>query len=196
MLILVRHGRTGLNAGARLQGRSDAVLDEVGRLQARAVGESLRSRFPDARVVSSPLQRAIDTARAMGVEPDIDERFVELDYGEWDGLEMSRVPSGDWLRWRADPSFRPPGGESLLELDARVRPALVELSPAATEGDVIVVSHVSPIKSAVTWALGAGPEMTWRMSLDRASVCTVAIRAGGPSLVTFNETAHLGDLDR
>jgi len=109
---------------------------------------------------------------------------------------MSEVPRGEWSAWRGDPAFRPPGGESLLELDARVRPALLELSEAARDRDVIIVSHVSPIKSAVTWALGAGPEMTWRMSLDRASICTVAFGPAGPALVTFNETAHLGGLDK
>lgn len=196
MLILVRHGRTAVNAGGRLQGRIDVPLDDVGLLQARAVGESLRSRFPGARVVSSPLCRAVDTAREIHGDPEIDERLIELDYGAWDGLEMSEVPGDQWRAWRGDPTFRPPGGESLVELDRRVRPALEELARSAVTDDVIVVSHVSPIKSAVTWSLGAGPEMTWRMSLDRASICTIALRPAGPALVTFNETAHLGSLDR
>jgi broad specificity phosphatase PhoE len=56
---------------------------------------------------------------------------------------------------------------------------------------VIVVSHVSPIKSGVTWALGTGPETTWRMQLDRASICRIAIGPRGPGLVGFNETSHL-----
>lgn len=196
MLILVRHGRTAVNAGGRLQGRIDVPLDEVGLLQARAAGENLRSRFPGARLVSSPLCRAVDTAREIGGEIEIDERLIELDYGSWDGLEMSEVPGEQWRAWRDDPTFRPPGGESLVELDDRVRPALEEMARTAANEDVIVVSHVSPIKSAVTWSLGAGPEMTWRMSLDRASICTVALRPTGPALVTFNETAHLGSLDR
>jgi probable phosphoglycerate mutase len=196
VLILLRHGRTEVNAGGRLQGHMDLPLDGTGVHQARAAGAHLRARFPGARIVSSPLLRAVETARAIGAEPEIDERFVELDYGDWDGLEMSQVPRDEWRAWRGDPSFRPPGGESLQELDARVRPAVMELADAARDGDVIVVSHVSPIKSAVTWALGAGPEMTWRMSLDRASICTVAIGPAGPALVTFNETAHLGGLDK
>lgn len=196
MLILLRHGRTEVNAGGRLQGRIDVPLDATGVRQARAAGEHMRARFPGARVVSSPLVRAIETARAVGGEPEVDERFVELDYGRWDGLAMSEVPRGEWSAWRGDPAFRPPGGESLQELDARVRPALLELSEEARDRDIIIVSHVSPIKSAVTWALGAGPEMTWRMSLDRASICTVALGPAGPALVTFNETAHLGGLDR
>ena len=74
--------------------------------------------------------------------------------------------------------------------------ALEEIAARAATQNVVVVSHVSPIKSAVTWALGAGPEMTWRMSLDRASICTVNVGRNGPSLVSFNETHHLVGVER
>lgn len=194
MLILVRHGRTGVNAGARLQGHMDAVLDELGEQQARATGEHIRARFPGARVITSPLRRAVDTALSIRDSAINDERFIELDYGDWDGLELSGVPRDEWQQWRANPHFRPPGGETLAELDSRVRPALEELAEEARTQDVVIVSHVSPIKSAVTWALGTGPESTWRMSLDRASICTIAVGPNGPALLSFNETGHLGHL--
>lgn len=194
MLILVRHGRTGVNAGARLQGHMDAALDELGEQQARATGEHIRARFPGARVVTSPLLRAVDTAMSIRDSAVNDERFIELDYGEWDGLELSSVHRDEWQEWRRNPHFRPPGGETLVELDQRVRPALEELATEARTEDIVIVSHVSPIKSAVTWALGTGPESTWRMSLDRASICTIAIGPNGPALVSFNETGHLGHL--
>lgn len=193
MLILVRHGRTAVNAEGRLQGRVNTVLDDVGREQARVTGEHLRERFGEMVVVSSPLTRALETARAISSEVRVDERFTELDYGGWDGLKMDEVPADEWRAWRGDPHLRPPGGETLVELDARVRPALAELAETAMKTNVIVVSHVSPIKSAVTWALGAGPEMTWRMALERASICTVSVGPNGPSLASFNEVHHLGE---
>ena len=194
MLILVRHGRTAVNAGTRLQGRMDAPLDDLGLRQAAATGEWVRSRWDVSEVVSSPLVRAFDTAKAIAHDVRIDESFIELDYGDWDGMALSDVPREEWNRWRSDPSLRPPNGETLLELDARVRPAVVSLLERARDENIVVVSHVSPIKSAVTWVLGAGPEMTWRMSLDRASVCTVSVGPNGPSLASFNETGHLGHL--
>lgn len=196
MLILLRHGRTPVNAGGRLQGRMDTALDDVGLLQAEAAGRWIRTQFPGVRVVSSPLQRAFVTAGHISQDVTVDERFIELDYGSWDGLALPEVPQDEWKSWRTDPSFRPPGGETLLELDARVRPALESLVEEARTGHVVVVSHVSPIKSAVTWALGAGPEMTWRMALDRASICTLAVGPNGPSLASFNETAHLHGIER
>jgi broad specificity phosphatase PhoE len=68
---------------------------------------------------------------------------------------------------------------------------LEELFAESKERDIVVVSHVSPIKSAITWALGVGPEVTWRCHLDRASICRVSHGARGPSLSGMNETAHL-----
>lgn len=191
MLILVRHGQTRVNAGGLLQGRMDPSLDEIGRTQAELIGATIRARFPAAVVVSSPLVRARETAAAITEDVIVDKRFIELDYGDFDGKAMTDVPPETWALWRRDPHFRPPNGETLVELDLRVRPALEELAARAQHDDVVIVSHVSPIKSAVTWALGVGPEATWRCSLDRASISVIAVSERGPALVGFNDTSHL-----
>lgn len=191
MLILLRHGQTTANAQSLLQGRIDLDLDVVGQQQAAMCGQFVRQHFPHARIVSSPLLRAQQTAFAISPHVEIDERFIELDYGSWDGVAMSAIDPAQWAGWRSDPHFRPPNGESLVELDERVRPALEDLREEAMEKHIVIVSHVSPIKSAVTWALGTGPESTWRMHLDRASMCRIAVTARGATLASFNETGHL-----
>ena len=191
MLILLRHGQTAANASALLQGRMNLPLDDVGRIQAVRCGAFIRENFAGARVISSPLLRAVQTASSISDNVEIDDRFIELDYGDWDGVPMSEVDSNAWNHWRTDPSFRPPGGESLIELDARVRPALEDVREEATTRHVVVVSHVSPIKSAITWALGVGPDVTWRCHLDRASMCRIGIGPHGPALLGMNDTAHL-----
>ncbi len=191
MFILLRHGQTSANAQSLLQGRMNLDLDGIGQQQADLCGQYVRHHFPDARIVSSPLVRAQQTALAISPNVVIDERFIELDYGSWDGVAMSAIDQSQWGKWRMDPHFRPPNGETLVELDQRVQPALEELREEATQRHIVIVSHVSPIKSAVTWALGTGPETTWRMHLDRASICRVAVTARGASLSGFNETAHL-----
>jgi broad specificity phosphatase PhoE len=191
VLILVRHGQTSANAGGLLQGRMDLPLDDEGRIQAMRTGAHIRQNFPHARVIASPLRRAVDTARAISDEVEIDERFIELDYGQWDGRAMSDVDPAQWAQWRRDPLFRPPGGESLVELEQRVTPALEQLRLEAQERDVVVVSHVSPIKCAVTWALEVDSHVTWRFHLDRASICRIAVTARGLSVLSMNEVAHL-----
>ncbi len=191
MLIMLRHGQTHINAQSLLQGHIDVPLDEVGREQARKCGDYIRKNFHNATVISSPLLRAQETASAITDNFIVDDAFIELNYGDWDGRAMTDISQNDWKTWQVTPSFRPPGGESLLELDARVQPALDALLQQAATNDVVVVSHVSPIKSAITWALGVGPDITWRCRLDRASVCRIAVTPRGPTLVSMNETSHL-----
>jgi broad specificity phosphatase PhoE len=189
VLVLVRHGRTDVNARGLLLGRLDPPLDELGRLQAEQLVMAMER--PD-RVISSPLRRARETAEAFGLPVEIDERWIELDYGDYDGRPVADVPAEVWRDWRADPHFVPAGGESLVMLGNRVRAACEELLDEARERDVVVVSHVSPIKAAIGWALGTGDEVTWRMFVRVASIARVAIGPWGPSLHSFNEGVDPG----
>ena len=195
MMLIVRHGRTESNRSGLLLGRADPHLDGVGVAQAAACAEWLGTVD---RVVTSPLRRAVATAHAIAavgdVSIEIDERLIELDYGDWDGRPVADVTADEWADWRADPSFAPPGGESLSALDVRVRDALSELGAddrARGARRTVVVSHVSPIKSAVAWALGVGPETTWRMFVAPASISTIEVRDAGVVLAGFNERGHL-----
>lgn len=191
MLLLVRHGQTQLNREGRLLGRLDVPLTDLGRRQAAATASAVLASASISRVVCSPLGRARETASAFEVPVEVDERWIELDYGEYDGLAFRDVPDELWQRWRADPTWAPPAGESLTDVGARVRSACEELASTAVDTDVVVVSHVSPIKAALAWALEVDDGVAWRMHLDVASVCRVGVGARGPSLRSFNETAHL-----
>ncbi|MGH9115250.1 MAG: histidine phosphatase family protein, partial [Acidimicrobiales bacterium] len=119
MLYLVRNGRTAHNASDRLLGRMDVPLDDLGRRQAEALGRVPCLRQA-ARVVTSPLARARDTASALGHPVEVDERWTELDYGIYDGMPLDAVPDL-WRSWSRDPSFTPEGVESLAVFCIRVR---------------------------------------------------------------------------
>jgi alpha-ribazole phosphatase len=189
VLILVRHGRTQANRDGLLQGRLDQDLDAHGCRQAVAVAAFVQDRCEVDFVVSSPLNRARQTAAEFGRPVEIDDRWLELAYGEYEGTPHADVPSEIWARWRDDPDFTPEGGESLATLDARVRAACDDLLERADAANIVVVSHVSPMKSAVAWALGVDIGISFNCHLDHASVCRIAIRGGRPILQTFNETA-------
>lgn len=194
LLTLVRHGRTRANAGGLLQGHVDNELDEVGHNQASVLGPALARVAPVDRIIASPLLRAQQTAAAIaghvGLAVETDRRWIELDYGDYDGQPMSSIPPEVWARWRSDPDFRPPRGESMAELETRVHGALVDLAANDTGMHVVVVSHVSPIKAAVAWALGVDIGVSWRTALDRASMSTIRLHAERSALVTFNVTVH------
>jgi broad specificity phosphatase PhoE len=200
VLLLVRHGRTAANASRQLLGRRDVPLDELGMRQAEALGRVPELRHA-ARVVTSPLARTRATAAALGPPVTVDPRWTEVDYGIYDGMGVEAVPElfGEWER---DLEYVPQGGESLAQVGRRVRDACRDLWPEAAEQDVVVVTHVSPIKAAVAWALGVGDETSWRMFVDVASLTRVGAgrrddRVGSgteglpvPSLRTFNETYY------
>jgi broad specificity phosphatase PhoE len=189
VLFLVRHGQTAENARGVFLGRQDPALSEIGQRQAAALADIVPRA---ARVISSPLRRARQTAEALGLPTVVDERWIELDYGTLDGRRPEELADDVWRRWRADDTFVPPGGgESLLVLGERVRSACEELSAEAANGDVVVVTHVSPIKAAIAWALGVGDEIAWRMFVLDGSMAKISIGGHGPVLLSFNEVPSM-----
>ena len=108
--------------------RADVPLTELGRQQATALAAAVG---PVDRVISSPLERARDTAATFGLPVEVDERWTELDYGIYDEWPLNDVPAEMWQKWRGDAEFAPPEGESLASLGRRVRAACDDLAPAA-----------------------------------------------------------------
>jgi len=196
MLILIRHGESVANAQGLLLGRTDAALTEKGMAQAAAVHQLLDG--PVLTLRSSPLSRARDTAARLGLEApiEIDDRWIEVDYGEYECQPLREVPAEVWREWRRNPDFRPAGGETLSEVDARVATACDELfaeegaGARAPGGDVVVVSHVTPIKAAVAWALGVGAGLSWRLHLQTASVTRIGWGNDAPVLHGFDEVVR------
>lgn len=190
MLIVVRHGETEANAAGHLLGRRDVALTDRGREQASRIAAALGS-LDVAAVVSSPLRRARETAEALGLPVEIDDRWIELDYGDFEGRPINEVRADEWERWRADLEFAPPAGESLAALGRRVRAACDDLAQTARERDVVVFTHVSPIKAALAWALGVSDAVSWRSYVAVASITRIGFGGAGPSLRSFNEVTHL-----
>lgn len=199
MLAFVRHGQTRANRSGLLQGRTDLPLTDLGRSQGRRLAAALASERP-VRVLTSPLQRARETATsiatAVDIDVEVDDRLIELDYGEWEQRPYLEVGGEEWARWRSDRDFAPPGGESLRSVTERVASFCTEqLATSAADHLVVAVSHVSPIKAAALWALDVGETTAFRMYLELASITRVAARPGGVALVSFNEVAHLRNDD-
>lgn len=195
MLVLLRHGESTANAAGLLAGRIEAPLTEHGRDQVRALASLLG---PVTRLVSSPLGRARDSAAelGLGLPVEIDDAWIEVDYGVDDGRRLDELAPGSWRRWRSDPHHRPEGAETLAEVGVRVRAAcetlFAEEGTGARDpaGDVVVVSHVSPIKAAVAWALGAEDRVVWRLHLSTGSLTRIGWGSAGPVLHTYNALAR------
>ncbi|MET9490105.1 bifunctional RNase H/acid phosphatase [Nocardia sp. NPDC006630] len=198
-LLLLRHGQTELSVERRYSGRGNPPLTELGRAQAAAAAKMLATKGNIAAIVSSPLGRARETAeaagRALGLPVRVLDGLIETDFGAWEGLTFPEAAQQDpelHARWLGDPSVPPPGGESFDQVRERieaVRRDLVSLYPGA---NVLVVSHVTPIKMLLQLALGVGPEILYRLHLDLASLSIAEFYPdGGSSVRLANDTSYL-----
>jgi len=173
-----------------MQGRLDPALDDLGHRQAKAMADRVG---PVDEVIASPLVRAQETAGYFGDEIATDDRWIELAYGEFEGVPVGEVPPEVWQSWRTNSEFATKGGESFGSLNERVRSACEELSERLDGRDIVVVSHVSPIKSAVSWALNTTMDIMFHCHLSQASLCRIDLGRFGPVLHSFNEQAIVFD---
>lgn len=164
-VVLVRHGETEWSAALRHTGRTDVPLTDSGERQARAIGEALRGR-EFALVLSSPLRRALDTARLAGYEPTVREELAEWDYGDYEGRTTREIRETvpDWTVWR----YGAAGGESAAEVGARADRVLEEIS--RVEGDVLVFAHGHLLRVLCARWLGLEPRDGRLFALDSGTL--------------------------
>ncbi|MGW5033086.1 bifunctional RNase H/acid phosphatase [Streptomyces nigra] len=200
--VLLRHGETPLTPQKRFSGSggTDPALSAAGREQAERVGAALARRGTVQAIVSSPLARTRETAgivaARLGLDVTVEEGLRETDFGAWEGLTFGEVRErypDDLTAWLADPEARPTGGgESFAATADRVAAARDKLIAAYAGRTVLLVTHVTPIKTLVRLALGAPPESLFRMELSAASLSAIAYYAdGNASVRLFNDTSHL-----
>ncbi len=198
-LLLLRHGQTALSRQRRYSGRGNPELTDVGRRQAADAARYLSGKGGISAVVTSPLRRAYDTAEAaagaLGLPVQVDDDLIETDFGEWEGLTFleaaQRQPDlhGRWLR---DTSLPAPGGESFDEVAHRVQRARDRIVADHGDSTVLVVSHVTPIKTLLRLALGAGASILHRLHLDLASLSIAEFYPDdGASVRLVNDTSYL-----
>jgi probable phosphoglycerate mutase len=198
-LIFLRHGATPLTAEKRFSGVGDPDLADTGRAQASAVARRLAARGGVDAVVSSPLRRTRQTAEAaaaaLGLTVDIEPDLRETDFGAWDGHTFAEVRErwpAELDAWLASPETAPPGGESFEDVTERVLAARAGLLARHARRTVLVVSHVTPIKTLILDTLRAPLESLYAMELSAASLSVVSYYADGrSSLRLLNDTAHL-----
>ncbi|MFI6013978.1 bifunctional RNase H/acid phosphatase [Streptomyces sp. NPDC051243] len=200
--VLLRHGETPLTPQKRFSGSggTDPSLSAVGREQAERVGAALARRGTIQHILASPLTRTRETAgivaARLGLDVTIEDGLIETDFGAWEGLTFGEVRErypDDLNAWLADPEARPTGnGESFAATATRIAATRDKLIAAYTGRTVLLVTHVTPIKTFVRLALGAPPESLFRMELSAASLSAVAYYAdGNASVRLFNDTSHL-----
>ena len=200
--VLLRHGETPLTPQKRFSGSggTNPSLSPVGQDQAARAATALAARGTIQHIIASPLARTRETAAAvaerLGLPVTIEDGLRETDFGAWEGLTFGEVRErypDDMTAWLNDPEVQPTGGgESFAETATRIAATRDKLIAADAGRTVLLVTHVTPIKTFVQLALGAPPESLFRMELSAASISAVAYYTdGNASVRLFNDTSHL-----
>lgn len=179
MIYLIRHGQTEKNRQHVLLGRSDVPLNETGIAQARAAAESLKAvRFD--RVFTSPLQRAVQTARLIAPysEPVVEPRLIEMDYGPYEGADLTHLPP-EILHFFSDFANHsaPEGMEQLSSVVDRVGAFLEELR--ALDGNILLSAHAISMKGMLEYLTPDSHGGYWSKYIGNCAVYTVRNEHGG-----------------
>ena len=198
-LFLVRHGATALTAEDRFSGAEGVELSAQGRTQAEGLGLRLRDAGI-AAVYSSPLSRAMDTARIVSkgwaATPIAIDGLREISHGHWEGLQRKEVEARfatEYAMWEQDPlTCAPSGGESGVAVLARALPAVKTIIDDHQGAKILVVSHKATIRLLLCSLLGIDAR-GYRDRLDQAPACLNVIDFSDPvraRLMLFNDTSH------
>lgn len=198
--VLVRHGQTEHSAEKRYSGSSDPALTELGVKQAAAVAQAVARFGQIDAIVASPAKRTQQTAKACAEALGIDaaeietvDGFREMDFGVFEGLTREEAIGKygeEFGAWEASISKAPPEGESVSAAHRRVTRARLKLQDAHEGQTVLVVTHMTPIKSVMRQALASGPETFKHMFLDLASISVVEFYGELGVVRCFNDVAH------
>lgn len=188
---LIRHGETDA-VGRFLAGRTPGVhLNATGRRQAAALATWL-AHEPVDRVISSPMERTLETtgivAESRGLAVERSEALHEFDFGQWTGRTFAELDTID--EWKAFNAFRSgtraPGGESMIEVQARIVRFLLQVNGEQPEARVAVISHADVIRAALSYFAGVALDFFLRWQIEPGSVTTVAVETWGPRILNVN----------
>ncbi|MGW4813240.1 histidine phosphatase family protein [Kitasatospora cineracea] len=201
-LLLLRHGETALTPHRRFSGSggTDPELSGTGLAQAaRAAASALLAEAPVHAVISSPLRRCRQTAQAaaerLGLDVEIEDGLREADFGHWEGLTLDEIRTrhpADLRAWQSSATAAPTGAtESLAEVAARTAAARDALLARHPGRRLLLVSHVTPIKTLIAGALTAPAEATHAMHLSPASLSVLVHTGPRATMHLYNDTSHL-----
>ena len=201
LLLLVRHGVTDWNREGRFQGHADPPLADEGHLEAELLARRLDGdeRLRPARIVSSTLARARQTADTMGasvgVEVEADARLIEIGQGEWEGrthADLAVTDADRYAAWRRHAGIRqPPGGETIEAATQRVGEFLTEIIDRDGAWPLCVVSHGGTLRILARVLLDAPATTPWNLDIDNASLSVCSTSGDGWRLDRWNDTRHV-----
>ena len=198
-IILVRHGQTEWNRIEHFRGQADVPLNQTGLAQAEATGRRIADEWQPAAIYAGPLSRTMRTAEAVGMccnlPVSVEQRLVDIDYGEWQGLTPDEVRERwpeELSAWYNAPHLACiPNGETLENLRIRAMSAVNDLVARHLDQTIVLVSHTVVNRIILLGVLELGNERFWRLRQDTCAINVFEVENGVFTLVTMNDTGHL-----
>jgi len=198
-IILIRHGQTAWNKEERFRGQVDIALDETGLSQAEATARRVAEEWKPVAIYCSPLQRAVQTAqviaRQMGLDVQPHPGFMDINFGQWQGLTGKEVSQRwpDLLRawWEAPHTVTVPGGESLQQVRQRGMTALQQLIERHGDAEVAIVAHTVVNRVLLCAVLGLDNSHFWRIKQDTCAINVIEWQRNMFIIASLNDTCHL-----
>jgi broad specificity phosphatase PhoE len=195
---LVRHGTTDWNKEEIFRGRLDCKLNETGQAEARALAEYFTD-IPLQAIYSSPLSRAMETAQAVAEAKALQvvphPEFIDIDFGEWQGLPLKEVRekySELYRLWRERPeAIHFPGGENLARVRARAGEGLQKVVRENPDKTALILSHRVVTKVLICTVLGLDDSHFWHIKQDTTAVNCIEYNRGFFVTILINDTCHL-----
>lgn len=199
-IFLTRHGHVEGIEPPQFRGRTDLPLTEKGCVQARSLAAALAEREKPAAIYTSPLSRCVETggiiAGALDMAPQVLEGLIDLDYGDWTGIAHTDVQKADAARfalwWEAPQFVRPPGGESLQDICARMGNVIRHVLSHHAGDSVVLVGHDSGNRAALLTLLDLPLSAYWRLVQSPCAISEIEVIGARTLVRSMNETGHLG----
>jgi broad specificity phosphatase PhoE len=200
LLYLARHGETEWNRFGKTQGIQDTCLSDLGRVQAKRLGEYLKKRDKITAIYCSDLSRARETAEIIGKElqlnPINEPLLREVSFGVWEGLSTPDIEvkyPGQLTRWRNDLSYAPKGGENLLAVHSRVTSFLDKLKDTypVHDDNVLVISHSATIKVLILSLIGIPLNLITHFKIDQTGLNLISMDGEKNTILHLNNIYHL-----
>lgn len=200
LLYLTRHGETIWNRLGKTQGIQDTNLTDLGRMQAKKLGEQLKKNNNINAIYCSDLLRARETAEIIGkeisIEPTSSPLLREVAFGNWEGLSIPEIEEqypGQLARWRNELTFAPEGGESLLAVQDRIVSfiEMIKEKHQNSDDNILIVSHAATTKVIILSLIGIPLNLLTHFKISQASLSLLNVQQDGSSIIYLNDTCHL-----
>ncbi len=200
LLYLTRHGETIWNRLGKTQGIQDTSLTDLGRIQAKKLGQQLKKNNNINAIYCSDLLRARETAEIIGkeisIEPTSSPLLREVAFGNWEGLSIPEIEEqypGQLARWRNELTFAPEGGESLLAVQDRIVSfiKMIKEKHQNSDDNILIVSHAATTKVIILSLIGIPLSLLTHFKISQASLSLLNVQQDGSSIIYLNDTCHL-----